>query len=232
MEQKAPAALIPAWGTRCPLRVRREISFFSPSPSHSRGKGLPASRAPRGSPGGAPAVAPRGPAGEVPRRLAALRPGSSRRAGPSFGRLGSHPARATSATDCGDTGAPRCTYPLSCSLMAARDPRSDEGASGGVSFPEPPGSPKVERRRRRRPGSQPKALRRSRRGLADGRAGGRAGVRACREGALRADGAGPGRAPPPPRAQGTRTPRDPGRSGLSKRKGERKEKERKTAEGI
>ena len=60
-EQKAPAAPIPAWGTFCPLWVLRDISLFAPSPSQSRGKGLPASRG--GSPGGAPAAAPQGPAG-------------------------------------------------------------------------------------------------------------------------------------------------------------------------
>ena len=65
-------------------------------------------------------------------------------------------------TDCGDLRAARCTYPLSCSLMAARAPRSGEGVSGEVSFPEPPGSPKVELPP---PPPRLKALRRSRRGL-------------------------------------------------------------------
>ena len=126
-------------------------------------------------------------------------------------------------TDCGDPRAPRCTYPLSCSLMAARAPRPGEGASGGVSLPEPPGSPKVERRRRR-PSSQLKALRRSRRGLAGGRAGGRG----AREGALRADGAGLGRAPPPPSALGTRTPRDPAVGAFNT---ERKDKRKRKKDG-
>lgn len=61
-------------------------------------------------------------------------------------------------------------------------------------MPKPRGSPKVKRRR---PGSQPKALRRSRRWLAGWRAG-RTG-----RGELRADGAGLGRAPPPPKDLGT-----------------------------
>ena len=51
--------------------------------------------------------------------------------------------------------------------MAARAPRSREGVSGEVSFPEPPGSPKVELPP---PPPRLKALRRSRRGLAGGRA--------------------------------------------------------------
>lgn len=58
--------------------------------------------------------------------------------------------------------------------------------SGGVSFPDPTGSPKVERRRRRRrrrPGSKLKALRRSRRGLAGGRV-------ACGRGRCRQTGRG------------------------------------------
>lgn len=70
--------------------------------------------------------------------------------------------------------------------MAARAPRSGEGEQRSE-LPSTAGIPKVERRRR--PGSQLKALRRSRRGLAGGRAGGGGGA------AGRRGGAGPGSAP-------------------------------------
>lgn len=67
--------------------------------------------------------------------------------------------------------------------MAARAPRSGEGERRSELL-SAAGLPKVERRRR--PGSQLKALRRSRRGLAGGREGGAAGRRG---------GARPGSAP-------------------------------------
>jgi hypothetical protein len=117
----------------------------------------------------------------------------------------------------------RSTYPLSCSLMAARASRLGASASGGVSFPELPGSPKVERRRR--PGSQPKALRRSGAGWPGGRAGGTAG-----EGALRAYGAGLGWAPPPPRDQGNLDSLGLGSWGFQNRK--KKEKPRARGKGF
>ncbi|XP_078218820.1 uncharacterized protein LOC144581010 [Callithrix jacchus] len=61
-------------------------------------RGSPLARRLERIPGGAPAAAPREPAGEIPRRPTARRPGSSRcRACPSFGRLSLPPARATSA---------------------------------------------------------------------------------------------------------------------------------------
>lgn len=131
-------------------------------------------------------------------------------------------------TDCGDLRAARCTYPLSCSLMAAKVPRSGERVSGGVSFPEPPGSPKVERRRRRcrrrrrRPGSKLKALRRSRRGLAGGRAA--RGRGRCRQTGRGWAGLRPYLAPWEPGLRETR------QSGLSKRKGKR-EKQKKDGAG-
>lgn len=123
-----------------------------------------------GSPGGAPAAAPRGDLALIAGRP---EPGVEPPRECKFWPPLPAPCSCHKCTDCGDLRAARCTYPLSCSLMAARAPRSGEGVSGVVSFPEPPGSPKVERRRccrRRRPGSKLKALRRSRRGLAGGRA--------------------------------------------------------------
>lgn len=104
----------------------------------------------------------------------------------------------------GIAGGQRGTYPLSCSLMAARAPRTGEGKRMSE-LPRAAGSRKVERRRRR-PGSQPKALRRSGRGLAGRRTG---GDQAGGEGALRVDGAGPGQAPPPTGDPGTGTLVDP-----------------------
>ena len=172
-EQKAPVAPIPAWGTFCPLRVLRDISLFSPSSSQSRGKGLPASRG--GAPG-AHLLRRRGdPRGDLALRAGRLEPGVEPPRESKFWPPLLAPCSRHKCTDCGDLRAARCTYPLSCSLMAARAPRSGEGVSREVSFPEPPGSLKVERRRRcrrrrRRPGSKLKALRRSRRGLAGGRA--------------------------------------------------------------
>lgn len=83
-------------------------------------------------------------------------------------------------------------------------------------MPEPRVSPKVKRRR---PGSQRKALRRSCRWLAGWRAGG-----PDREGELRADGAGLGRAPPPPKDLGTWIARA---RAVSTFKAEQKEKKKK-----
>lgn len=106
--------------------------------------------------------------------------------------------------------------------MAARAARSGEGERRSE-LPGAAGLPKVERRRR--PGSQLKALRRSRRGLAGGPAGGDG---AGGERALRGDGAGPRQAPPPTGDPGSRTPADPA---LGDFRAETKEKEKKKKAG-
>lgn len=178
-------------GTHCPLWVlaRNQLFFFSPSPSQSPGKGAPREPGTRESPGAHLQRRRLGPAGEVPRRLepGVLPPRLSKFRPPRLAPRSCH-----KCTDCGDPRGPQGTYPLSCSLMAARAPRTGEGERMSE-LPSAAGSRKVGRRRR--PGSQQKALRRSGRGLPGGRAdgrrpGGRGGGAAGRRG-----GTGPRSAP-------------------------------------
>lgn len=182
----------------------------------ARGRGLPVSPAPGKAPGAHLQRRRLGPAGEVPRRL---EPGVLPPRLPKFRPPRLAPCSCHKCTDCGDPRGPRGTYPLSCSLMAARAPWTGEGKQMSE-LPRAASSRKVERRRR--PGSQQKALRRSGRGLPGRRTG---GDQAGGEGALRVDGAGPGQAPPPTGDPGTGTPADPA-LGDFQWKEKRKEKER------
>lgn len=194
--------------------VRNQLFLSEPVPKPGEG-GLPVSPAPGKAPGAHLQRRRLGPAEEVPRRPepGVLPPRLPKFRPPRLARCSCH-----KCTDCGHLRGARGTYPLSCSLMAARAPRTGEGKRMSE-LPRAAGSRKVERRRR--PGSQPKALRRSGRGLAGRRPG---GDQAGGERALRVDGAGPGQAPPPMGDPGTRTPADPA---LGDFQSERKEKRKK-----
>lgn len=202
--KKLPRPQSPHGERAVPSGYGEKAAFSLRAHPKARERGLTASPAPRGKPRGrtcSGAARTRGGGSPTPSS-----PASRRCACPSFGHPRLPPARATSARTAAIRGG---REPLTLwaapswlqGLGGRRKARAEKWASQSCRAPRK---------------SSAAAAAQARSWKHCGGAG--AGRQAGGEGALQADGAGPGRAPPPPNDLGTRAPRDPAvGTGLEKR---------------